>query len=346
MYKVKITTGVSERARLIRQTIGGNGISRCGKYQFYINEDINNPDFWVVRNKKIKKATTCNIAPENTILMISEPKTVVRYPNKYRDQFGVFCSCQEGEKHRNVIYTPPILPWYIGKETPQGYLPTYDQLKEGSTPQKTKLISVITSNKAFTQGHQDRIDFVRKLKGYYGDKLDVFGRGINDFEDKWDVLAPYKYHISLENSSSRYYWTEKLSDCYLTETFPIYFGCKNLSDYFPENAYKKIDIYNFEEAITIINKTIADDEYGKNQSSLKRCKDLVLDDYNIFTYITNCCDKLDPSLPKKRITLKPSITLLDWHNFYYYFIQRNIFIVKMLLKSLFWKKSTFKSQYK
>lgn len=52
------------------------------------------------------------------------------------------------------------------------------------TPKKTKLISVITSNKAFTKGHLKRIEFVEKLKAYYGDKLDVFGQGFNSFEDK------------------------------------------------------------------------------------------------------------------------------------------------------------------
>jgi hypothetical protein len=345
MYKVKVTSAYDNSARILRQTPGCKGISPCGKYQFFVDDDTSEADFWVVRNKTIKSRTTCKIAPENTILMLSEPKPVVNYPKRYRDQFGVLYSCQEGIEHKNVVYTPAMLPWYVGKQNQQGeYLPDYDQLKGNPFPEKTKLISVITSNKAFTQGHQDRIDFVEKLKAHYGDKLDVFGRGINGFEDKWDVLAPYKYHIAIENSSSRLYWTEKISDCYLTGTFPIYYGCTNLEEYFPESAYRKIDIYNIEEAIAIIDEVIGSDAYEKSQDALKQCKDLVLDDYNIINRIVECCDKLDPNSPKKMVTLKPSITVLDWHNFYLYFIERNILWARRTLKSLFRKKSILKSR--
>ena len=131
-------------------------------------------------------------------------------------------------------------------------------------PEKKKLISVITSNKAFTQGHIDRIRFVSKLKEHFGDQIDVFGRGYNTFGDKWDVLADYKYHIVIENSSQTYYWTEKLSDCFLAETYPFYYGCTNIADYFPSDAYTPIDISNPDEAIKIIDKAIKADAYGKS----------------------------------------------------------------------------------
>ncbi|HLW06429.1 MAG TPA: glycosyltransferase family 10, partial [Marinilabiliaceae bacterium] len=214
------------------------------------------------------------------------------------------------------------------------YSKSYDDLKSSPLPDKTKLISVITSNKAFTQGHQDRIDFVKKLKGYYGDKLDVFGRGINGFDDKWDVLAPYKYHIALENSSSKYYWTEKISDCYLTNTFPIYYGCINITDYFPENSVETINIYEFDKAIAIIDKVIGDDCYEKCKKELLQSKELVLEDYNMFIMIAKYCDTLNPELPKKQFTLKPAITLFDWHNFYLYFIDRNYFKLKNTIRKL------------
>ena len=75
-----------------------------------------------------------------------------------------------------------------------------------------------------------------RLREHFGDRLDVFGRGINDFADKEEALAPYRYHISLENSSDKDYWTEKISDPLLTLTYPIYHGCENLEDYLPGDA--------------------------------------------------------------------------------------------------------------
>ncbi len=336
MYKVKITAGSGiQNLEILRQMPGRKNVSRCGKYQFFINEDVEEPDFWIVRNKYQKRPETHNISPLNTILMVSEPRSVVSFPKKYRDQFGMLCTCQEGVKHRNVIYCPPVLPWWVGASSKNGVdkiTLDYDDLKKNPVPQKTKLLSVITSDKAFTQGHQDRIEFVEKLKEHYGDELDVFGRGFNEFEDKWDVLAPYKYHIALENSSFKYYWTEKLADCYLASTFPIYYGCTNIADYFPDNAYKTIDIHNFQEAVVTIDQIIAKNEFEKNQDALKKAKELVLDDYNVLNFITDCLDTLDPSLPKQSFTIKPAITIFDWHNVYLYFIERNIFALKKLFR--------------
>jgi len=336
MYKVKITTGSGvENQQMLRQMPGRKNISRCGKYQFFINEDVVDPDFWVVRNKYQKKTETHNIAPQNTILMVSEPRSIVNFPKKYRDQFGMLCTCQEGVKHKNVIYCQAVLPWWVGiarKKDGDMITLDYDDLKKNRVPEKTKLISVITSDKAFTQGHQDRISFVEKLKEHYGEKLDVFGRGFNDFDDKWNVLAPYKYHIAIENSSLKYYWTEKLSDSYLASTYPIYYGCKNIADYFPSDAYKTIDIHNFQGAIETIDHVIAQNEFEKNQDVLKKSKDLVLDDYNILNFISSCLDTLDPTLPKQSVTLKPAITLFDWHNAYLYVIERNLFALKKLFR--------------
>jgi hypothetical protein len=340
MYKIKIVTGRNSDG-LLKQTAGGKGISKCGKYQFFIDEDIDDPDFLIIRNKYLKSKIRIFLAPGNAALAISEPWSVVNFPKRYRDQFGLVCSCQEEIKHRNIVYTPAILPWLVGVVRKDGMIEhtkSYDELKQTSFPRKTKLISVITSSKAFTRGHKDRISFVKKLKAHYGDKLDVFGRGFNDFDDKWDSLAPYKYHIALENSSSKYYWTEKISDCYLTGTFPVYYGCKNIGDYFPEGAFRTINIHNFDEAVEIIDAVIGEDEYAKNTAQLLKSKELVLEDYNMFNLIAKYCDTLNPDLPKQKVTLKPAITLLDRHNFYLYFIERNYWAIKRFLSTVFREK--------
>jgi len=341
-YKIKLTVPTGgNKGILLRQTPGLNGVSKCGKYEFYLNKFVENPDFWVVMNKSLKRKESCHIASNNTILLMAEPKSVVNFPKRYRDQFGMVCSCQEELKHRNVVYTPAILPWYVGWQMRNGqseYTVDYDFLQNTPMPSKTKLISVITSDKAFTKGHYDRIHFVEKLKRHYGDTLDVFGRGFNEFDDKWDVLAPYKYHIAIENSSSKYYWTENISDCYLSGTFPIYYGCTNLNEYFPDNAYKLIDIHRFDEAISIIDKTIADNEFEKRRELLEVCKRLVMDDYNMLNMIAQCCDLLNAESPKRNTTLKPAISVLDWHNFYLYFVDRNFWNTKYFIKSIFNRK--------
>ena len=336
MYNVKIITG-GNSDNMFRQLPNGQNISKCGRYRFFIDEDIKDPDFLVVRNKYICRKTDYTVAPQNTLLLISEPTSIIRFPKSYCRQFAMMSTCQEGMNHPNAIYHQANLPWFVGINDKGAINPktnvTYDSLKNAPFPEKNKIISVITSNKSFTKGHQDRIDFVAKLKEYNGNKIDIFGRGFNDFEDKWDVLAPYKYHIAIENSSSNYYWTEKLSDCYLTGTFPIYYGCKNIADYFPQNSYKEIDIHDFDAAIKIIDKVISEDSYFSSIKDLEKSKNLVLDEYNIFDHIVDCCNKMNPDAKKQCITFHPANTMLNIHNLYYYTIGRNLFKAINFFKS-------------
>ena len=344
MYKVKFTPYRKSLGEImLRQTKDGKGISSDGRYQFYINENIDEPDFWVVQGKGVRKSETCKVAPENTILLTTEPKSVLVYPQRYIKQFGTICSCQEKTKHKNLILGPAILPWFVGfkksKDNKLSYSLTYDQLLKSETPTKTKLISVITSNKAFTQGHLDRIEFVEKLKIRYGEKIDVFGRGYRDFDDKWDVLAPYKYHISIENSSQDYYWTEKISDCFLAETFPFYYGCTNLSQYFDEGAYQPINIHDFESTTAIIDRIIAEDTFEQKRTVLKESKMKVLKEYNMFDYAAMLCDNMNPDLPKKMTTIKPCKSMDSRHNAYNYLIKNSLFKWKQKIKEIFKGKS-------
>ena len=337
MYKVKLTPyRKAEGSILHRQTKGHSLVSLNGKYRFYIDEECPNPDFWVVQGKGVRHGETCMVAPENTILLTTEPRSVLIYPQKYIDQFGIVCTCQEKTKHKNVHLSPAILPWFIGYKMDKDENITecsldYDKLKGMPTPTKDKLISVITSNKAFTQGHIDRLHFVRKLKEHYGDKLDIYGRGFNDFEDKWDILSRYKYHVVIENSSQTYYWTEKMSDCLLAETFPFYYGCTNMSDYISENAYQSIDIKKQEEAIRIIDKAIANNRYEQSVESLHNAKMQMLDTYNMFEFIAHLCDRLDATLPKKEVTINPCHSSKNLTNLWRYSIGRKWYELKWKL---------------
>lgn len=338
-YKVKIITRRDDDKMFV-QLPGAKPFSFDGKYRFYINEHVENPDFVVVHNKYLKDERTFNVAPENTILLLSEPYSVLNYPPCYRNQFGLLCSCQDHLKHKNIHYRWAALPWYVGvnQKRTETLNPdvTYDKLTDAPLPEKTKLISVITSNKIISKGHQDRIDFVMKLKEHYGDKIDLFGRGFNTFDDKWDVLAPYKYHISIENSQNLYYFTEKLTDTFLAGTFPIYYGCKNIEDYFDSESLEKIDIHDFEGAVKIIDRILEQDLFSKRQQALIDARKKVLRDYNFFELIAKLCDTLNPDAPKKTVKLRRPHTDINIVNFYRHTIQWNVFKIK---RKFFKKKS-------
>ena len=322
-----------------RQTKGKSLMSLDGRYRFLLDDDVDEADFWVVQGKGVRKPTTCRVAPQNTLMLATEPRSVLVYPQKYLRQFGMVCTCQEQTRHPNLHFGPAILPWFVGfSEREDGtcdYTLDYDTLHRPSNPQeKTKLLSVITSNKAFTRGHLDRIKFVEKLKAHYGDQIDIFGRGFRDFADKWDVLRPYQYHIAIENSSQRYYWTEKISDCYLAETFPFYYGCTNLADYFPQQSFIPIDIRQPEQAISIIDTAIAAHRYQQSINLLEQCKLKVLDEYNIFEYAARLCDTLDASSPKQQVTIRPCHTGAELENLFNYNIKRHYYEMQAKLHCL------------
>ena len=46
------------------------------------------------------------------------------------------------------------------------------------------------------------------------------------------ALAEYRYSITVENSKSENYFTEKLIDCFRMGTVPIYWGSESIKDYF------------------------------------------------------------------------------------------------------------------
>ena len=59
------------------------------------------------------------------------------------------------------------------------------------------------------------------------------------------------FGIAIENFSHRGFFTEKILDCFLLKTIPIYWGCSNIEDFF--NIEGIIRIENADDAIYSIN---------------------------------------------------------------------------------------------
>ena len=51
--------------------------------------------------------------------------------------------------------------------------------------EKTKLLSVICSDKSVTLVKK-KLEFVKKIKNYFGEDIDWFGNGINQINTKWE----------------------------------------------------------------------------------------------------------------------------------------------------------------
>ncbi|GHH98048.1 glycosyltransferase family 10 domain-containing protein [Neobacillus kokaensis] len=283
--KVKISNSFPHEP-LLRQTPGSKGI--WGNCQFFLNENIQECDYWIVYQGLTKEERT-KCPPENVILITGEPPSLYRFKPGYLKQFNTVITCHRNINHPNVIHMEQGLPWHIGlikgKNKNIKLSKDYDQLLAHKEYQKDKLLSVICSSKARSEGHRNRLKFVRAISDYFGNKIDVFGRGIRDIDDKWNAIADYKYHIAIENSIHTDYWTEKITDTFLGGAYPIYCGCPNLSDYFDADVFTAIDIHDVQKSIKIIEECIENNLYEKSIEKIAAAKMMVLDKYNLFAII-------------------------------------------------------------
>lgn len=233
---------------LLRQTPGGMGWwGRCEFVQDL--EDGEGVDFWVVCEGVLEKEYAI-CAPENVLLVTWEPPGNVRppYKKKFLRQFGGVVTCDPEIRHRTTYLQHQSQPWFVNR--------SFDELLEMEPPPKPHLLSVVTSNKARTKGHRYRLSLAQALKEHFGDTAHLLGRGFADFEDKWDALGPYRYSLAVENTVMDNYITEKLSDCYLSFTHPLYVGAPNVQRYYPEASLTRIPYGDVETAVSVIDELL------------------------------------------------------------------------------------------
>ncbi len=269
-----------------RQTPDGSG--KWKEFQFHTRRPPFPCDFLVVFGGQRSKI----IGPypkENTLFIAGEPPSIKRYPAPFLAQFGKIICSDDKVEHPNKMLFQQGYPWFSGIWfTPDGKrisVKGYNEFLQDPGPEKTKLVSVVCSSKISTPGHRKRYEFVRKLKEHFGSEIDVFGAGENPVPDKADALRPYKYHVAIENSQHPHYWTEKLSDSFLEQVHPFYYGCTELENYFPAKAFTRIDLENPAVACNQIRESIASRKYEKSLPALRKSKELILKKYNLFNLI-------------------------------------------------------------
>lgn len=287
----------SEKDPILHQTPDGSGI--WGNYRFEVNNDCNECDYWIVAEDCVTQQRV-NVTAGNVLLLTTEEVDVKTYEQGFLKQFDGIITSRNDLHWANTIPTHYLNWWFVKR--------SFDELSQTDYLHKSKEISMIASNLTKTQGHRDRLAFVHKLMNHFKDGLDVYGRGHNFIEDKFDGIAPYKYSIAIENSSIQHYFTEKIIDCYLCNTMPIYFGCPNITDYFHPKSLIVIDIHNFQSAVNTIENAMNADIYNQSIEYIADAKKLALHRYQFFPVVSNILDSLKPldsNTRKKMITIYP-----------------------------------------
>lgn len=202
-------------------------------------------------------------------------------PTTYAQCSKVFAFVEELlAQDSKFIPSPPYLYWLIEVGGGDRVL-SFETLKNLNFD-KTKEISCIanTDKKAFI-GHIHRANFVNFLKAtslpidYYGGE-----KAHNKIRTKLEALEQYRYSIAIENSSTPFYFTEKITDCFLAGCMPFYYGAPNIADFFPKESFVWIDITKPKEAQKIIQSTLKEKLWEKNQDFILESRRRVLEDYN------------------------------------------------------------------
>ena len=188
----------------------------------------------------------CMNVPDNCSLFLVEPKSI--HPKHYdyairnSNRFKYILSFDKEffSNIKNFIHIPPPFGAWINEAERKIY-------------NKTKNISFIASNKKLCQEHLFRHEMVNKFSNI----CDVFGRGRKEIDRKIQGLADYRFSFCMENHVTDLYYTEKLLDCFLTGTIPIFYGSRSIGNVFDSNGIiwledilkGNIDINNLNETL-------------------------------------------------------------------------------------------------
>jgi hypothetical protein len=157
--------------------------------------------------------------------------------------------------------------------------------------EKDNKISFLTSTKNFTSGHnfrQSLIPFLENINNINGYKIDCFVTPPR-IPSKDETLNDYKFSIVVENDRKNNYFTEKIIDCFITKTIPIYWGCPNIGQYFDMSG---IIEFNDISHLTDILGNLEEDSYLK-------VFDAVENNYNTAQNYLSYWDRIENQIREK-----------------------------------------------
>lgn len=136
---------------------------------------------------------------------------------------------------------------------------------------KNKLCSIVMSEKQWNAGHRQRHSIYNHInKGL----IDGYGKCCNNYiENKIDGLQDYMFSLAMENEAPPFlfhkandYFSEKILDCFLTGTIPLYLGNPRIKNYFNPDGI--LCFSSHEEAASLIN-SISESLYHSKIDAVK-----------------------------------------------------------------------------
>jgi hypothetical protein len=186
-----------------------------------------------------------NVQSDKKIAWLLEPPTInpttYDYVQKHLERFDYILTYD-----RRLVDGSKILFYPYGGCWMQGPGDQRNRQSIVGVHEKKQLVSIIVSDKTQLPGHQLRHAIVS-----HHPEIATFGSQYKILEYKEEALLDFMFSVIVENSQIDDYFTEKLIDCFAVGTIPIYWGTKNIGQYFDAGGILAFD--NLDE----LNKIIA-----------------------------------------------------------------------------------------
>ncbi|QEL57707.1 glycosyltransferase family 10 domain-containing protein [Chromobacterium paludis] len=292
----------------------------------------------VMHHSALQERFISRVPKERCIYISMEPcENLCNVSPHFISQFGVVIASDEKIIHPNLIHCN-VHTWWVGLSVVINNGRHNLMLNSGKDfnffenyPEVSQYnkACIISSGKSIFPGHEKRNKFIEEIKkSRIGDLIDIYGHGGMRFDDKLDVIKRYKFCIVVENGRHKGYWSEKLADTFLSGSRPIYYGCPDIHEFFPEKSVLSIDIEKIEGVIEIVDELISGKLKYFDQDGLKTAKERILYKYNFYNLIAEYCQSKDYE-EFGEVKLFPNVKF--YRGKFYYFLKSTYMKIKKIL---------------
>lgn len=288
-----------------------------GRITFHENstEDIE----WdcVVVFDGLRDKVALKVASSDLWFVAGEPPDALTYTAQFLAQFDrTYCAHPAALGRQNNEAGQYFNNWHFGYEHSEHHFRyCFEQVRDLAPPAKQRDLSVVMSSLAYMPNHLKRLTFLEALRRRFGERVDVYGRGHRFIPYKEDAILPYRFHLCIENCALPDLWTEKIADPLLGYAVPVYAGCPNISEYFPQEAIVALDMDNIQHSLAVIERLLAapEAEYGRRLPFVNEARKRLLGPYNLIHQLADFVEHRDPR-PRNAIlrTLVPNEQTLTY----------------------------------
>jgi hypothetical protein len=299
MIKVKVTSSSTGLTVVPEEVISKNLIFRISE-QFINKSNVNkeiqftfedNYDYLFIFNHYKNKI---KVDKRHVFGFIIDPpffmNTFYQDTSKMCNLVYTCCNKKYYKDNDNFVSAPSVMfSHLIGKA---------DFYRNNQNFNKAKKLSICVSVSK-TPGKSPMYDFRRELVAKILESdlnCDIFGRGwtIPDPrykgspDNKAEALLPYEYSIAVENAELDGYISEKLFDCFVCNTVPIYYGTSTVNTIYNPKSFLPLPYTNDISRLIEWLKDLSKSEKGSNL----KYKDYVIESkeryytrYNLYNLI-------------------------------------------------------------